>query len=433
MVDELDDTEVAIASKDDIYSWEKTKKEIYQMHMDPFYSITITSGLQLKKTFNFNHAIDYLAATTCFGGETFIAVQSLMTKSIVHIWNTVQNKNCKLKLQYRINSFIIIHSLMVGVALCDDMKLRIYTSVPTLVEIACFDLEKTATYPIYNPFRKDILLGGISEVNVWSFRELIKNEPKDPLSEFLKMKLTRGSSFCPQLGDDWVSCITIDEKSAQIVIAGETIVVIADAKTYAVKKSIQTLASMGTITQCTLYCCMEYLITAHRDGSVNIWNTSTRALVHKLKGHQARVTGMEVHYGMELLITVSLDKTIKVFRLKTLEEVYSIMTGDKMANLKVLGRNSLAYCTKFCVKVWNLYQVDSLVNRVYSEIFRIRPTGENQVLVETEDGGLRLMCCRDGEIMTTIFSATSTASIDLRNVAYSSTRHLAYVLHEEGL
>ena len=36
---------------------------------------------------------------------------------------------------------------------------------------------------------------------------------------------------------------------------------------------------------------------------------------------QGKLTGLEVHYGMGLLITVSLDKTIKVLRLSSLEEV----------------------------------------------------------------------------------------------------------------
>ena len=40
-----------------------------------------------------------------------------------------------------------------------------------------------------------------------------------------------------------------------------------------------------------------------------------------MKAHQARLSGLEVHYGMGLLITVSADKTIKVIRLSSLEEV----------------------------------------------------------------------------------------------------------------
>lgn len=199
------------------WSWENTEKDLLTMQMDPFYSISTTSGLQLRKTFNFNHAIGYLAATTSFGGETFIAVQSLASKSIVHIWNTVQQKNCKVKLNYKINSFIIINNLMIGVALCGDGKLRVFTSVPTLVEVASFDLVKPATYPVYNQFRKDILLGGIGEVNVWSFRaaEKVAGRSKNPLVEAVKMDLEQGQSFYPNLGDQWVTCISIDEKSTQ--------------------------------------------------------------------------------------------------------------------------------------------------------------------------------------------------------------------------
>ncbi|XP_063693060.1 WD repeat-containing protein 87-like isoform X2 [Bolinopsis microptera] len=414
-----------------VWSWKNTKIDLQAMHMDPLYSISSTSGLQLRKTFNFNHAIDYLAATTSFGGETFIAVQSLSSKSIVHIWNTVQHKNCKVKLQYRINSFIIVNSLMIGVALCGDGKLRVYTSVPTLVEVAAFELVKPATYPVYNPFNKDILLGGISEVNVWCFREERKGEKKNPLSEVIRMNLERGQSFNPSLGDQWVTCITINEKSSQVVIAAETLVSIVDANTYIVKNLIRT-DTCSTITQCTLYNAMDYTITGHQDGTVNIWSTATHQNFHRLKAHQAKLTGLEVHTGIGLLITISLDKTIKVIRLSSMEEVYNIMTGDRMTNLRVLDRNSLAYCTKYSVKVWNLYQVDSLVNRLFSEVYRMKRTGEGQMLVETEDGGLRLLNVKGGDIVTTIFSSTNTANFNLKYSAYSSSRNMTFILDPEA-
>ena len=44
---------------------------------------------------------------------------------------------------------------------------------------------------------------------------------------------------------------------------------------------------------------------------------------------QAKLTGLEVHTGMGLLITISLDKTIKVIRLSSMEEVSLIMAGSR--------------------------------------------------------------------------------------------------------
>ena len=87
---------------------------------------------------------------------------------------------------------------------------------------------------------------------------------------------------------------------------------------------------------------------------MNLWSISTCNNIHRLKAHQAKLTGLVVHYGMGLLISIFLDKTIKVLRLSSLEEVYNIMTGDRMGNLRVLDRNSFTYCTKYCVKVCDL-------------------------------------------------------------------------------
>jgi hypothetical protein len=33
---------------DEIWSWKNTENELRSMHMDPFYSISTTSGLQLR-------------------------------------------------------------------------------------------------------------------------------------------------------------------------------------------------------------------------------------------------------------------------------------------------------------------------------------------------------------------------------------------------
>ena len=47
---------------------------------------------------------------------------------------------------------------------------------------------------------------------------------------------------------------------------------------------------------------------------------------------QAKLTGLEVHTGMGLLITISLDKTIKVIRLSSMEEV-SLLMADLRKNI----------------------------------------------------------------------------------------------------
>lgn len=77
---------------------------------------------------------------------------------------------------------------------------------------------------------------------------------------------------------------------------------------------------------------MTKFFSGHQDGTVNIWSTSTHHSIHQLKAHQAKLTGLEVHHGMGLLITVSLDKTIKVLRLSSFEEV-SVVVGAIQARV----------------------------------------------------------------------------------------------------
>ena len=52
------------------------------------------------------------------------------------------------------------------------------------------------------------------------------------------------------------------------------------------------------------FCChgnyVLYPLSGHQDGSVNIWSTKTHQNLHNMKAHQARLSGLEVHYGMVL-------------------------------------------------------------------------------------------------------------------------------------
>ena len=43
-------------------------------------------------------------------------------------------------------------------------------------------------------------------------------------------------------------------------------------------------------------------------------------------------------------------------------------------------------------------------------------------MVEAEDGGLRLMGLKDGEIITTVFSTSNTNNFSLKYSAYSRSR-----------
>ena len=54
----------------------------------------------------------------------------------------------------------------------------------------------------------------------------------------------------------------------------------------------------------------------------------------------------------------------------------------------------------------------------------MRRTGEGQMLVDAEDGGLRLMGLKDGEIITTVFNTSNTNNFSLKFSAYSRSRFI---------
>lgn len=76
----------------------------------------------------------------------------------------------------------------------------------------------------------------------------------------------------------------------------------------------------------------KWLLLGSDDGKIIIWRTKDWELFGTLKGHQGRVNDLDIHPSGKVAISVSTDKTIRL---------WNLMTAKKAAVLKIKGKDHL--------------------------------------------------------------------------------------------
>ena len=68
----------------------------------------------------------------------------------------------------------------------------------------------------------------------------------------------------------------------------------------------------------------DRLVSGGADGTVNLWNVLTRDQVLTLKAHEERVTSVAFSPNGKMLASVAEDRTVKVWRAASEEEVAAV-------------------------------------------------------------------------------------------------------------
>lgn len=76
----------------------------------------------------------------------------------------------------------------------------------------------------------------------------------------------------------------------------------------------------------------KWLLSGSEDGKIIIWRTKDWEMFGTLKGHQGRINDLDIHPSGRVAISVSTDKTVRL---------WNLMTAKKAAVLKIKGRDHL--------------------------------------------------------------------------------------------
>lgn len=96
--------------------------------------------------------------------------------------------------------------------------------------------------------------------------------------------------------------------------------------------TVTTLRFSSETTEENLEKSGKWLLSGSEDGKIIIWRTKDWEMFGTLKGHQGRINDLDIHPSGRLAISVSTDKTVRL---------WNLLTAKKAAVLKIKGRDHL--------------------------------------------------------------------------------------------
>ena len=138
-----------------------------------------------------------------------------------------------------------------------------------------------------------------------------------------------------------------------------------------------------------------------------------------------------MHPNDPLLISSSLDKTIRLWNLDTCTQTFRLETGEEIIEMELLSGDLLYYHSRHHVKIWSLNLFHSLFTSLSSRIRKWKrvtsPGYPARVLLHAEDGGVRLVSPVHGYELTTVLPIT-TMTADIVDVVHDPRQEKIYLV-----
>ncbi|XP_068741933.1 WD repeat-containing protein 87-like [Montipora capricornis] len=402
-------------------------KQIIENSKDTPLCVSIPYGFQMQKEIWNPEQLRVVLHVSTGSGFNFISHHGVGKKNEINIWNFSKDKKPgKLanSLQTITTDLKLLHILFlrrrwVYVTYCSDLSMRIFSAKFHSMSITA--LTRTVLSLAYNEARDEIITGIAGGIMTWRF----PIGQKDPLipGHFISC------SFTPL---DWVMSITIDDASKQILAISDVRIAMIDVESYKEKRFFQKKCDFS-FTTCVFFTPASYFVTGDKNGSIRAWSTSLHSfpMVTQFLGHTAAITKLLVHPKEPLLISSSLDKTIRVWNFETGTQTFRLETGEEIVEMELLSCDLLYYHSHHHLKIWSLNLFHSLFANLSSRIKRWArvksPEYPARVLLHSEDGGVRLLSPVHGSELTTVLPIT-TMSADIVDVAHDPRQEKIYLV-----
>lgn len=196
-----------------------------------------------------------------------------------------------------------------------------------------------------------------------------------------------------------------------------------------------------SITCISFYEPSEYLITGAKDGTIKIWNVR-KSLLFDFHDHYNAISAFILvenicgaNWGtLPLLVSSSLDSTIRMWNIETGQALYRIETNQPCLGMQLIKKNIFFHYTDTSIQLWNFNRFQHTYHVVLSPTvflkrfqWKERPP---RFLSAAEDGSMRLLSVLSGTNLGTGYP--SDKELSCIQIEYHIENELIYCLNTNG-
>ncbi|VDI67767.1 Hypothetical predicted protein [Mytilus galloprovincialis] len=303
---------------------------------------------------------------------------------------------------------------------------------------------RSVLFMLFNPVEDELITGGVGGTKVWKFE-------KDNSRQLYKMKelanyTLRLKCEWDNVGGSWVKRVDLDQTLKHLYCCSDT-----DLHVYRLTDG-QTLFKIErthnmSITGCCYAPYYRALLTCSVDTTIKAWSlidnpndnkaSSVKRLLHTFSGHSRAVSGMVLHPETQtMFITSSLDGTVRIWSLDTMEQLYSTtISSDGLLWMGLTDDNLLYISTCRSITLWHTNQflkfwalARNNVNKLYLSGAEDKTT---RVVAVCDDSSVKLFSRTNRKNLTTMLPVPPPDLLPLQkvlSVCYSREFTAIYIL-----
>ncbi|XP_019645912.1 PREDICTED: uncharacterized protein LOC109486518 [Branchiostoma belcheri] len=310
-----------------------------------------------------------------------------------------------------------------------DFSLKVYNkNFDETCSVENHDL-KSVLFMLWNPGRDELITGGVGGTKVWEFTKRLEIMADiRPMSNY---RLVLKHEW-PNVGGSWARYVQLDLNMQHLYCCTETDLYCYSTEGQLLYKILR--AHKTFITGCQFSQHAKLLVTSSHDFEVKVWSIKG-GLVHVFRGHSRGVTQLVLHPATSaLVLTSSLDGTVKMWSLDTMDIIYSLSLHKEGIQWMGLTNDNLLYCASpRRISTWFLnHVVDFWAHaRCRACSLTVVPaTGKSKrVMLVGDDSSVRLFSRKERKNLSTVLPPPSISPFQqVECVAYNRTHNMAFLL-----
>ncbi|KAI9330745.1 hypothetical protein BDR26DRAFT_871157, partial [Obelidium mucronatum] len=358
---------------------------------------------------------------------TFVLAE---TNKAIKFWDTIKctpnHPRFMTRIAKKVEKICFISRYSVYAGCLDEKAIRFYN--PRFELLQTFKTPHHIQFVLYNPILHQLIGVSSHEIMTWDMKAIV-----------LRGSLTISMELCQTTeitlpSNEWITNAMFDSYNQHLYIIVNSKILVYNSMSTTLPLVDQHLQIAHRQVTCLVnYHPYGFTVVGSKDGSIKVLN-SANVVVHEFWSQYKAVTALAVYPYGPVVVATSMDKSIRMYSLRSFKEVYCLQLQDQPLSMRILDENTMYVTCIDAVMVWSLNHINTQFCTINAKVLKIQTVeskgSPTRILCRSEDEVIRLISPTTGKVITTCLPLFEMDKVI--DVIYAAKANKMFLLIENG-